>query len=127
MNTVSEEQRQRRTNNYIEPVIELPPPPLPPPIIQPPVMQPTYQPSSSYTPESSTPQNEGDKTQNILTPLGTVPNNNENIPVNDENSLTKINEYLPVKPVEPPTVMNEPPKIDPYKNLDNLLLSLLTD
>ena len=123
MNTVSEEQRQRRTNNYIEP----PPPPPPPPITQPPVMQPTYQPSSSYVPESSTPQNEGDKTQNILTPLETVANNNENNDGNDENSLTKINEYLPVKPVEPPIVMNEPPKIDPYENLDNLLLSLLTD
>lgn len=30
-------------------------------------------------------------------------------------------------PVEPPIVMNEPPKIDPYENLDNLLLSLLTN
>jgi hypothetical protein len=118
MNTVSEEQRQRRTNNYIEPL------PPPPPVIQAPVMQPTYQPSSSYTPESSTPQNEGDKTQNILTPLETVPNNNENNDGNDGNSLIKINEELPVKPVEPPIVMNEP---DPYSNLDNLLLTLLTD
>jgi uncharacterized coiled-coil protein SlyX len=118
MNTVSEEQRQRRTNNYIEP------PPPPPPITQTPIMQPTYKPSSSYTSESSTPQNEGDKTQNILTPLETVSNNNENNDGNDENSLTKINEELPVKPVEPPIVMNEP---DPYQNLDNLLLTLLTD
>jgi hypothetical protein len=118
MNTVSEEQRQRRTNNYIEP------PPPPPPVIQPPVMQPTYQPSSSYASESSTPQNEGDKTQNILTPLETIPSNNEPILSNDENSLTKINEELPVKPVEPPIVMNEP---DPYQNLDNLLLSLVDD
>ena len=47
--------------------------------------------------------------------------------MNDENSLTKINEELPIKPVEPPIVMNEPPKIDPYSNLDNLLLTLLTD
>ena len=119
LNTVSEEQRQRRTNNYIEP-----PPPPPPPITQPPIMQPTYQPTSTFTPESSTPQNEGDKTENIYTPLGTVANNNENNDGNDENSLTKINEELPAKPVEPPIVMNEP---DAYENLDNLLLSLLTD
>lgn len=120
LNTVSEEQRQRRTNNYIAPP---PPPPPPPPITQPPVMQPTYQPSSSYTSESSTPQNEGDKTENEPPLI----NENEDILSNDEIQLIKKQEELPVKPVEPPIVMNEPPKIDPYKNLDNLLLSLLTD
>jgi hypothetical protein len=117
MNTVSEEQRQRRTNNYIEP------PPQPPPITQPPVMQPTYQPTSTFTPESSTPQNEGDGQQKEQPLIS----NNENNQVNDENQLIKKQEDLSIKPVEPPIIMNEPPKPDIYDNLDSLLLSLVDD
>jgi hypothetical protein len=91
-------------------------------------MQPTYQPTSTFTPESSTPQNEGDKTENIYTPLGTVANNNENNDGNDENSLTKINEELPVKPVENIAPIEEVAKpVDPYHNLDTLLFSLIDD
>jgi len=105
MNTVSEEQRQRRTNNYIEP--------LPPPVIQAPIIQPT----STFSPI----QNEAEG-QQIEQPLI---NKNEDNLSNDENSLIKKPEDLPVEPVEK---MNEPPKpVDPYQNLDTLLFSLIDD
>ena len=112
LNEVSEEQRLRRTNNYIEP--------LPAPVIQPPIIQPTFQPSSTFTPEPIQ-QNEEDGQQKepVLT------DKNEDILVNDENSLIKKSEDLPVLPVEK---MNEPPKpVDPYANLDELLFSLIDD
>ena len=117
MNTVSEEQRQRRTNNYIEP------PPQPPPITQPPVMQPTYQPTSTFTPEFNTPQNEGDGQQKEQPLI----NENEDNLSNGEIPLIKKQEDLPVIPIEPPIIMNEPPKPDIYSNLDSLLLSLVSD
>ena len=112
LNEVSEEQRLRRTNNYIEP--------LPAPVIQPPIIQPTFQPSSTFTPEPIQ-QNEEDGQQKepVLT------DKNEDNLSNDENSLIKKPEDLPVLPVEK---MNEPPKpVDPYANLDELLFSLIDD
>jgi len=112
MNTVSEEQRQRRTNNYIEP--------LPPPVIQAPVIQSTFQPTSTFTPEPIQ-QNEAEE-QQIEQPL--TDKNDSNL-INGENSLIKKPEDLPVEPVEK---MNEPPKpVDPYQNLDTLLFSLIDD
>jgi len=105
LNEVSEEQRLRRLNNYIEP--------LPPPVIQAPIIQPT----STFTPI----QNEAEG-QQIEQPLI---NKNEDNLVNDENSLITKPEELPVEPVEK---MNEPPKpVDPYANLDTLLFSLIDD
>jgi hypothetical protein len=113
MNTVSEEQRQRRTNNYIEPVIELPPQPPPPPVIQTQVIQPT----STFIPIQN--EEEGQQKEQPLN------NKNEDNLSNGENSLIKKPEDLPVEPVEK---MNEPPKpVDPYANLDTLLFSLIDD
>jgi hypothetical protein len=112
LNEVSEEQRLRRTNNYIEP--------LPPPVIQAPVIQPTFQPTSTFTPEPIQ-QNEAEGQQNEQPLI----NKNEDNLVNDENSLIKKPEDLPVVPVEK---MNEPLKpVDPYANLDTLLFSLIDD
>jgi len=109
-NEVSEEQRIKRLNNYIEPVIV-------PPVIQAPVIQPTFQPSSTFTPTQNE-EEEQQKEQPLI-------NKNEDNIVNDENSLIKKPEDLPVEPVEK---MNEPPKpVDPYHNLDTLLFSLIDD
>lgn len=119
-NEVSEEQRLRRLNNYIEPVII--PPVIQAPVIQP-TFQPSFQPSSTFTPEPIQ-QNEGDGQQKepVLT------DKNEDILINDENSLIKKSEDLPVLPVEPVEKMNEPPKPeDPYAKLDELLFSLISD
>jgi hypothetical protein len=105
LNEISEEQRLRRMNNYIEP--------LPPPVIQTPVIQPT----STFTPIQN--EEEGQQKEQPLI------NKNEDNLVNDENSLIKKPEDLPVEPVEK---MNEPPKpVDPYANLDTLLFSLIDD
>ena len=114
LNQVSEEQKIRRSNNYIEPPV------IVPPVIQPPIIQPTFQPSSTFTPEPIQ-QNEGDGQQKepVL-----IDKNEDNL-INDENSLIKKSEDLPVLPVEK---MNEPPKPeDPYAKLDELLFSLISD
>jgi hypothetical protein len=109
LNEVSEEQRLRRLNNYIEP--------LPPPVIQAPVIQPTFQPTSTFSPI----QNE-EEGQQIEQPLI---NKSSGFLSNGENSLIKKQEDLSVEPVEK---MNEPPKpVDPYANLDTLLFSLIDD
>jgi hypothetical protein len=109
LNEVSEEQRLRRTNNYIES--------SPPPVIQAPVIQPTFQPTSTFSPI----QNEA-VGQQIEQPLI---NKNEDNLSNGEIPLIKKPEDLPVEPVEK---MNEPPKpVDPYANLDTLLFSLIDD
>jgi hypothetical protein len=110
-NEISEEQRLRRTNNYIEP------PQPPPPVIQAPVIQPTFTPTSTFTPIQN--EEEGQQKEQPLI------NKNEDNLVNDENSLITKPEDLPVEPVEK---MNEPPKlVDPYHNLDTLLFSLIDD
>ena len=117
LNQVSEEQKIRRSNNYIEPPV------IVPPVIQPPIIQPTFQPSSTFTPEPIQ-QNEGDGQQKepVL-----IDKNEDNL-INDENSLIKKSEDLPVLPVEPVEKMNEPPKPeDPYAKLDELLFSLISD
>ena len=109
LNEVSEEQKIRRSNNYIEP-----PPPPPPPVIQP-----TYQPTSTYTPEPIQ-QNEGEGQQKgaILS------SNNDSINNNEDFSLIKKDEDLSAEPL---VKMNEPPKPDPYDSIESLLLNLVVD
>ena len=97
LNEVSEEQKKRRSNNYIEQPI------IPEPI------QPTYTPEPIKQNQAVEQQKEP-----VLT------GDNEGILINDENSLIKNPEELSVLPVDEPIV-------DPYDSLDNLLLSLVVD
>ena len=97
LNEVSEEQKIRRSNNYIEQPI------IPEPI------QPTYTPEPIKQNQAVEQQKEP-----VLT------GDNEGILINDENSLIKNPEELSVLPVDEPIV-------DPYDSLDNLLLSLVVD
>ena len=112
LNEVTEEQKIRRSNNYIEPL----PPVIEAPIIQPPIIQPTYQPIQ---------QNEAVDTQPSKTLLDNNIDNNDNNDINGENLLIKNNEYSPVEPLKTNIETNEPPKPDIYDNLDSLLLSLV--
>ena len=116
LNTVSEEQKIRRSNNYIEPPV------IVPPVIQPPIIQSTFQPTfqPSSTPEPIQ-QNEEDEQQKEPVLI----DKNEDILINDENSLIKKSEDLPVLPVEKMNEQSKPE--DPYAKLDELLFSLISD
>lgn len=116
LNEVSEEQKIRRSNNYIEPVII-------PPVIQAPIIQPTFQPSSTFTPEPIQ-QNEEDGQQKepILT------DKNEDNLINGEIPLIKKQEELLPKTDENiPRIEEVVKPVDPYANLDELLFSLISD